>query len=151
MADAIHKAVATLDPTCTWSPDRDATALEALNRTPAMGKTEVGGVLYRNAEGNYCYSIPVGNQNDRHFHLQAQIPAGLTLDGLYHVHPGAEQSSLFSADDVDMMHKLKVASYIKDSLTSGVVKRLDPSYQGARPTLGTVVPDPSKIIQASNP
>lgn len=129
IAQSLRQSVpaAVLDPTCQWVPSADAAALTALEKTPAT-QNELGGVLYRNMDGLYCYSIPVGNRRTRTFEFTATPDKGMRIAGLYHTHPddrGEDEVEYFSPEDVEMSNKLKMASYIK-VLKDGVVKRYQP-------------------------
>lgn len=119
---------AVLDPTCAWQPSEDQAATTALNNASDVStKKEVGGVLYKNDDGQYCYSIPVGNSNSYHFKLAAHSAPGQQMAGVYHTHPkGNGEDSTFSEDDVNMANQLKMASYIK-ALKNDEIRRLDPA------------------------
>lgn len=125
---------AMLDPTCVWTPDKDTAAQAALANAQQQNLSrEVGGALFKNADGEYCYSIPVGGAQSDHIAFAVPKQDGITPAGIYHTHPlgGNEaQNDQFSPDDVDMANRLKMTSYIK-ALTNGVVKRYDP---GVTPT-----------------
>jgi hypothetical protein len=144
--------LAVLDPTCQWTTDRDAQAVEALNKTTDR-KNETGGVVFKNDKGEFCYSIPVGGKESGHITFGINPQAGLTVDSLYHTHPtGGGNGDAFSPDDVQMAKQLKVASYIKN-LGNNTIRRYEPgtsseSTRGTntqRTSLGTVVPQPIKV------
>lgn len=113
--------VATLDPQCVWQPDKDVAALTALERAP-YGRKESAGVLYRNANGEYCYSLPVAGSDDR-FELKVDASGGLTFDSIYHTHGGGgKDDHRFSDNDVRTADTLKRESYIRDDATREVRK-----------------------------
>lgn len=127
---------AILDPTCVWNPDKDAAAQTALANAQQQNLSrEVGGALFKNADGQYCYSIPVGGVQSDHIVFAIPKQNGITPAGIYHTHPlgGNEaKNDQFSPDDVDMANRLKMTSYIK-ALTNGVVKRYDPGVTPTEP------------------
>ncbi len=129
IAESLREKVplAVLDPTCKWTTSKDQAAVEALNRAMA-GTHEVGGAIFQNEKGEYCYSIPVGNARSRNFKLRAQSSPQQKLASIYHVHPpeGAEEESqYFSPDDIRTANQLKMASYIK-VLRDGAIKKYEP-------------------------
>lgn len=139
IAESLRQKVplAVLDPTCKWTSSKDQAAVEALNRTLA-GIHEVGGAIFQNEKGEYCYSIPVGNERNRRFKLRAQSTPAQKLAGIYHTHPpeGAEeQSQYFSHDDINMAEQLKMASYIK-VLRDGAVKKFEPGTTRTKKLVG---------------
>jgi hypothetical protein len=134
MAAALKQKVplAVLDPTCQWTDSKDQAAVTGLNNaTQVTQGREMGGAIFQNPQGQYCYSIPVGGTQDSHFHLRAQSTPEQQLVGIFHTHPaGSPENSTFSPDDVKVANQLKLTSYIK-ALQSGAVKRYDP---GVTPT-----------------
>jgi hypothetical protein len=130
VAAALRQKVpqAALDPTCTWQPSMDQAAVTGLsNAQQTSDRYETGGVIYKNSDGNYCYSIPVGNKDPNHFTFGAHSTPDQTIAGIYHTHPaGGGEGGTFSADDVNMASQLKVPSYIK-ALRANQVKRIDPA------------------------
>ena len=120
---------AILDPTCVWQPSKDQAATQALaNAAQQSQNYETAGAIFKNADGNYCYSIPVGGTSPGHFAFGVKTPPDQPMAAIYHTHPvgGSEgENEDFSPGDVDMAKRLKMSSYIK-ALTSGVVKRFDP-------------------------
>lgn len=134
MASALKQKVplAVLDPTCQWTDNKDQQAITGLSNASQVDHSrELGGAIFQNPQGQYCYSIPVGGTEAGHFQLRAQSTPALKLAGIYHTHPaGGGEDSSFSPDDVNMANQLKLTSYIK-ALKDGTVKRYDP---GVTPT-----------------
>src|SRR5262245_59477351 len=85
-----------------------------------------GGVLYNPATQKYAYTLPVGSGNGEHFAARVQVPQGWQLQALYHTHPKGPESTVFSADDVDMAGQLKMPSYILP-LQDNKVRKFDPA------------------------
>ena len=112
-----------LDPSCVWQPDLEATALAALLRVPKGGRSEHAGVLYKDANGNYCYSTSAPGDPDS-FNISAAIPEGTSLAGTYHNHPqgaaGDGDSRMFSPNDVSVAKNLGVPSFIRADRDGGV-------------------------------
>lgn len=136
--------LAALDPTCQWTDSKDQAAVTALNKG---GNTkdirEIAGAIYQNAQGQYCYSIPVQGKEE-HFQFRAQTSPDQTMVGIYHTHPGrGDDAQIFSPDDVATANQLKMQSYIK-ALQSGVIKRYDPGISKVKPehnSAGTYLPN----------
>jgi hypothetical protein len=106
--------IAHLDPTSPWLPDRDAIVAEAIRRWAKDGNTETSGVIFKNADGNYAYSIPLTSARHDEFALRAQLPKGQTLGAILHSHPGNDDlAGYFSPHDVQMADKLGIPSYIR--------------------------------------
>lgn len=105
--------IARLDPSCVWNADIDAAAMGILGQL-RKSLTEAGGVLYRNANGEYCYSKPITSSKDQHIEYKIALPKGMSVAGMYHTHPATipELGGVFSPDDVQMADTLKVPSYI---------------------------------------
>lgn len=123
---------AELDPTATWYDDINLAAIEALSRVP-NSLEEHAGVIFRNKDGKFAYSIPVTNKSHDKFLFQVNSSPELRLAAVYHSHPpGAPDQELFSDADVDMAKKLKVLSFIK-ILQSGEIRRFDPATSKTRP------------------
>lgn len=152
MAAALKQKIplAVLDPTCQWTDSKDQAAVAALGGAAQASSRETGGAIFQNAQGQYCYSIPVGGANSEHFQLRAQSTPEQKLAGIYHTHPanGFEDKS-FSPDDVNMADQLKLTSYIK-ALKDGTVKRYDPGVTKTqssgtfdKKSAGTLVPQPT--------
>lgn len=143
MATALKEKVplAVLDPTCQWTDSKDQAAVKALsNAGSPSDMTETGGALFQNAQGQYCYSIPVSGKAE-HYQLRAQSTPEQKLVGIYHTHPGrGSDAEVFSPDDVNIANQLKMQSYIK-ALQSGAVKRYDPTppRDVERQSAGTLV------------
>ncbi len=132
-----------LDPSCKWDKDIDKIARQALEQLPD-GKGELGGVLFKNADGEYCYSTFGGNSSATTFKVRAKIPAQSSLAGLYHLHPRENGGRLdpsaakFSAEDVDMARALGVPSYIRTPLD---MRKLGPGdAKPGRTAPGMVLP-----------
>src|ERR1700730_18464389 len=106
---------AVLDPTCVWQPDKDQAATQALANAAEQSKRyETAGAIFRDANGNYCYSIPVGGTQAGHFVFGVKPAPGQPMAALYHTHPaGGGEDDSFSPDDVRMANQLKLTSYIK--------------------------------------
>jgi hypothetical protein len=152
MAAALKEKIplAVLDPTCQWTDSKDQAAVTALgNAAQASTSRETGGAIFQNAQGEYCYSIPVGANSANHFQLRAQSTPAQKVVGIYHTHPdvGSEGGS-FSPDDVNVANQLKLPSYIR-ALKDGTVKRYEPGVTKTQSvgtfgskSAGTLVPQP---------
>lgn len=128
-------ATLVLDPSCAWDPDIDKIATQALLRLPKE-KREYGGVLYKNATGEYCYSTFAPGERDT-FAFKAKIPKDTSLAGVYHNHPGdgmrtgklettAGDPRKHSDHDAEVAMNLKVPSYIRVDKDNGAIRRLAP-------------------------
>lgn len=125
-----QKAATEIDPTSAWHPSADAAAIAALDAIEDT-RNEHGGVLLRNTGGLYGHSVPVPGSG-HNFELRARFnPKEYSLAGIYHTHPPADDSNVFSPGDIDTARKLKLLSYIK-ALQSGEIRRFDPSTSSAR-------------------
>lgn len=129
LARALKQRATELDPTSPWFQTSDLAAVAALNAI-ADAEKEHGGVLFKNADGLYGYSVPVpGSGHD--FELRARFnPKLYSLAGIYHTHPPDDDSHLFSPSDIDMAARLKLLSYIK-VLSNGEIRRFDPATSDA--------------------
>ncbi len=107
--------VAVLDPSCVWQPDMQKAAITALRGVNRNNLDEVSGVLYKDANGNYCYSLPVQSGSQKDFKMQARIPKGASLAGLWHTHPDNRDrdDAYFSPNDVQAAQNLDVPSFIR--------------------------------------
>lgn len=115
-----------LDPTSAWHPDIDMAALAALRAIADMDTSrEYGGLIFRNKDGQYAYSVPVPGTEDS-FKLRARFnPEELEMAGIYHNHPeGLWRQQFFSSKDVDTAKKLGLLSYI---LIGNQVRKFDPN------------------------
>jgi len=137
-----------LDPSCKWDKDIDKIAQQALAQLPD-GKGEFGGVLFKNAQGEYCYSTFAGSGSGTTFKVRARMPdKESALAGLFHNHPLTNSGRLdsaaaqFSADDVDVANLLGVPSYIRTPLD---IRKLAPgAAKSGRPNPGTAL---ERLIQ----
>lgn len=124
-----------LDPTCTWTTNRDQIAVEALNRAPTE-RFETGGAIYQNEKGEFCYSVPVGNKSAANIEFKVPAQEGLQLAAIYHTHPAKnDEATNFSPHDVNVAEKLKLASYIK-ILRDGAIKKYEPGVTRAEKGAG---------------
>lgn len=110
---------AYLDPSCLWQPDINVAAATALlHADDANRYREFSGAIYRNAKGEFCYSLPVKGKVDT-FAFATDPTAG-KLSGIYHTHPGEFAPS---QDDIAMADKLNVPSYIRSRYGAMAVYR----------------------------
>ncbi len=125
--------VAALDPECKWVPSREQAIIDAFNQIPA-GDVERAGAVYRNEDGNYCYSVPVPG-TERSFSMKlskGDYPGKVSFDSIYHTHPqeGHRETGIssenFSAADVQTAKKLGKHSFIRNEHT-GEIKHFDPA------------------------
>lgn len=106
--------MASLDPTSPWLPDLDTAVNEAIKRSGAITRNEQSGVVIKNADGHFAYSIPLTSVRHDDFALRAQLAQGQALAAIWHSHPGNDQlAGYFSPHDLEMADKLKVPSYIR--------------------------------------
>ena len=90
------------------------------------------GALYSD-NGGYSRTETVSTGQGAHVKGSLSIPAG-SLAGLFHNHPGPQQSiESFSPDDLAMARRMGVPSYI--STPSGNVLRFDPKSNTTQPVL----------------
>jgi hypothetical protein len=130
---------APVDPSCVWQPDRDRAAYQAFARP--ITEHEYGGVIYKDADGNYCYSVPVQGHSD-HFELRTQTPKGAHFDSIYHTHPEdranddgmPSHTELFSPADVSMSQQLGADSYIKTE-KDGQIRKFSPKTSKLVPSV----------------
>lgn len=137
--------VATLDPTCKWVSSKDQAAVDAFNATPP-GKLEQSGAIYKNKEGEFCYSVPVPGK-EKSFQFKTDQSGGLKFDGIYHTHPSSGHNDFgvssdnFSPDDVAIANRMNRDSYIRVDRTgetkkfSPGVTAIDPHTKASRGTL----------------
>ena len=118
----------SVDPSCVWSTDKDAIAIQALMRLPANGK-EQAGAIFKNSKGEWCYSTPTTSQHHDTFEFKIKNSPEAKFDGLYHTHPaGAKEqdiNALFSANDITTADQLKKDSYIR-ALVDGSIRKYTP-------------------------
>lgn len=120
------KPIAALDPTSPWLPDLDTAVNEAIKRSGKMTDGEQSGVVIRNADGHYAYSIPLTSARQDDFALRAQVAKGQQLAAIWHSHPGNDQTAgYFSPQDISMADQLKIPSYIRFN-SDGSVRRYMP-------------------------
>lgn len=131
---------AALDPTSPWLPDLDSAVNEAIKRSGAIANNEQSGVVFKNADGHFAYSIPLTSARQDDFALRAQIPEGMSLAGIWHSHPGNDElAGFFSPADLDMADKLNVPSYIRFN-KDGAIRSYTP---GKTKTLRRSLYDPA--------
>jgi hypothetical protein len=108
------------------SPD-DA-AIDALNKIKEP-TYEMGGVIFKNEDGQYTYSEPQSRESRDKFKATVAIPKGSTPAAIYHTHTGygkdAEPAENFSPADVEVAKKMKMLSYIR-AMESGNIKKYEP-------------------------
>jgi hypothetical protein len=130
--------VALLDPACVWSPDRNEQALRVLESIQDKA-SEWGGVIYKNAKGEYCYSAPVTNNKKNDVQYRARKGTDYSIDSLYHTHPDrtgtidGDTTELFSSGDVDQAKALARLSYMR-SMSTGDTRLFDPKKSQTQPT-----------------
>lgn len=106
--------VAALDPTSPWLPDLDTAVNEAIKRSGKIAANEQSGVVIKNADGHFAYSIPLTSVRQDDFALRARLGDGQSLAAIWHSHPGNDElASYFSPHDLEMVDKLNVPSYIR--------------------------------------
>jgi len=74
-------------------------------------KAEQSGAIYSDHDGKYHYSVPMA-QADDNFKMRVAQNENAKLAAIFHTHPDASQSMLFSPQDVQVAQQLKVPSYI---------------------------------------
>jgi uncharacterized protein DUF4329/JAB domain-containing protein similar to deubiquitination enzymes len=117
---------AALDPTSPWLPDLDTVVMEAIKRSGDIANNEQSGVIFKNSEGQYAYSIPLTSARQDDFALRAQIQKGHSLAAIWHSHPGEDDlAGYFSPQDLAMADQLKLPSYIRFN-KDGSVRRYTP-------------------------
>jgi hypothetical protein len=105
---------AALDPTSPWLPDLEAAVNEAIRRSGKIANNEQSGVIFRNADGHFAYSIPLTSVRQDDFALRAPLAQGQSIAAIWHSHPGADElAGYFSPHDLEMADKLNVPSYIR--------------------------------------
>lgn len=121
----------TLDPSCAWDPDINVVAEQALSRIP-RAQREHGGVLYKNAQGEYCYSTYAQGGDGFGASYKIAKPPESSVAGIYHSHPDVKrgEGGVFSPTDVLQAAKRQVPSFIRVDKT-GETKRFMP---GVDPT-----------------
>lgn len=132
---------AALDPTSPWMDSADAAAQAAFARLQA-GPQEQAGVLYRNANGKYAYSIPTTQKSEYDFALKASPQKGQSLAGIFHTHPGDDEfGHVFSENDIKTAQQLKLPSYVQ-FLKDGAIRSFTPGQTQTRsmPHPGSRVP-----------
>jgi len=108
------KPVAALDPTSPWLPDLDTAVNEAIKRSGKIASNEQSGVIFKNADGHYAYSIPLTSARQDDFALRAQLAKGQSLAAIWHSHPGDDElATYFSPHDLEMADKLGIPSYVR--------------------------------------
>lgn len=106
--------VAALDPTSPWLPDLDAAVNEAIKRSGKITANEQSGVVIKNADGHFAYSIPLTSVRQDDFALRARLAQGQSLAAIWHSHPGNDElAGYFSPHDLEMADKLNVPSYVR--------------------------------------
>ena len=117
---------AALDPTSPWLPDLDTAVMEAIKHSGSVANNEQSGVIFKNADGHYAYSIPLTSARQDDFALRAQVAKGHTLAAIWHSHPGEDDlAGYFSPQDLNIANKLNLPSYIRFN-KEGVVRRYTP-------------------------
>lgn len=78
-------------------------------------RNEWGGMVLRNSAGGFVHTDPVTSNNDANVVYKLKVPEGHTPAAMYHTHPCDHQNShKFSPNDVAMVQKLGIPSYIGD-------------------------------------
>ena len=130
----------------------DAAALAAEQATEQISYDsgyEFGGVLLER-DGKFYYTIAQTNKDTTHFELRVSFPSTYRLAGLYHSHPGTEESARwFSPEDVRVAGVLRVPSYIGVQFEGGAVRKfvtgmhteaeMNANYKPGRIALGELV------------
>lgn len=80
---------------------------------PLSAEFEYGGVLFA-VGGCYAYSAPQTSGDKHNVTIRALKPAGATLAGIYHTHPGRDERRTheFSPNDVRVQAAMRVPSFI---------------------------------------
>lgn len=119
--------VAALDPTAQWLPDLDSAVNEAIKRSgQTVADAEQSGVIYKNTDGHYAFSIPLTSARHDDFALRAQVGKGQELAAIWHSHPGKDTiAGYFSPNDISMADQLKIPSYIRFN-SDGTVRSYTP-------------------------
>lgn len=121
-------ALSSVDASCHGFETLDSAAAAGLSIASVAGQEdhEYAGVIYKSADGSYCYTTPVSNGSDENFNIQAQIPTGSKLAGLFHTHPAFPESDQFSEADINVAKAMHLPSFIK-IIASGEIKLFDPT------------------------
>lgn len=75
---------------------------------------EHGGGIYE-YDGQFCYTLPVTENDKKSVSVTVLKPKGATLVALYHTHPASELSDScqsFSVEDIRLAKKMNVISFI---------------------------------------
>jgi hypothetical protein len=123
-AFAVNPTVSSPDVTCQGYPSLETAAIAALDKSKSLSETiEYAGVIYA-YNGSYCFTQPVSSGSDHDFAVRARFPGKLA--GLYHTHPRADRSELFSARDVETANALGLPSYIA-VIATAEIRSFDPT------------------------
>ena len=130
MAQALKERIplAAYDPTSISSPTLDEAAKALIAAFPKTPNVEQSGLLYRNTDGTYGYSIPVTQNESKGFALRADHP----FAAIVHTHPTDDPASqVFSPNDVSTADRLKVPSYIQ-FMADGSVRKYVPGHTSTK-------------------
>jgi proteasome lid subunit RPN8/RPN11 len=130
----------------------DAAALAAEQATEKISYDsgyEFGGVLLER-DGKFYYTIAGTSKDPTHFDIRVGFTSQYRLAGIYHTHPGKEDTSRwFSPEDVRVAGVLRVPSYIGVQFEGGAVRKfvtgmhteaeMNANYKPGRIALGEVV------------
>lgn len=130
-------AIVEVDPSATWYSSADMAAIAALDSVEDIER-EHGGVLFKSSDGQYAHSVPAPGTG-HNFQLRARFnPKKYSLAGIYHTHPAADDSHLFSPDDIETARKLNLLSFIK-VLAKNEIRRFDPAKKLERSDRRSVI------------
>lgn len=90
---------------------------------------EYGGGVYE-YKGEFCYTLPVTENDKKSVSVSVLKPRGATLVALYHTHPASElQDSCqsFSVDDVRVAKEMKVISFV-GFMHNQTIRYYDPNH-----------------------
>lgn len=139
----------TLDPDSPAHDTLDAAARALSGKFNKKSGNETAGMLFKDPDGKYRYSVTAPGSEDK-FELHIAVPKGYSVAGIVHSHPGIdERGQVFSPNDLDIAHQLKVPSYVNflkdDSMrryTPGVSKIQPMDNVGSRMPLHVSMGDP---------
>lgn len=122
-ATAEELPTSTITAGCFSSPDSAAIAGLDQAEKASIQKEFAGAIVEK--DGSYCYTEPVSNGVDGSFKVRLLFPKDYHLVAIYHTHPEAPKSELFSKEDVDLAKGNRLVSYIR-VVGSGKTLRFDP-------------------------
>lgn len=130
------RPTAHLDPTSPQHQSLDLAAHGFRKTLKALDDSEQAGIIYKDANGQYRYSIPTTQSEHDSFALQAAVNKDQQIAGIFHTHPGTDDlGQVFSPDDLAVANQLKVPSYVlflKDGSLRKYIPGQTPTQQMAK-------------------